>query len=525
MYGRLLGIRWSTRVLVFATMIMLVPVMILGHVPKVAFLIVVTVAVCAVVSVLLTVRGASMWQWRRIRREGNSPIVFCRFGSYNGMGWTWDGAAMSVWVEVSPGLPFAMTTVSSAGDVSGKPINLERLAKKMRQRDIVCESIRVVTHGYRTALPISHAATAAVSDAIGPVPIHAGGRTFAVVTVSTMGALSATRARTRDGGIPAVACEAASRVRVELEAQGFTAKVVSEKALRALGDEQAAQVAPALEYIHSSRLGDESSVKVFSVVALGGSWSARSQQIARQIPAHRVYENLAIFRENAGTLGAGYTVSLVSRSDRIVDSLKGSGLRVASGQQVGVLAQTMPPAAGPAPVIPLHPLGGDDIPVAYPGGAGMYLGSTAELGRCFVRIDPWSGKTLWLIGSRSMIHHEVLRMTLTAAMINVEVSPGDPGRRDWEEFVRRVNSPLLTFGAGTKAGIVVCHGSDADRWAETGATVIAYTDRAMGRPEFSIVESRGNLVCTAGHNQVTVPWSMTPEERRYVPATVEAARV
>lgn len=524
MYGRRLGIRWNTKVLVFCSMIILVPVMILGHVPKVAFLNVATVAVCGVLSVLVTVRGASLWQWRRIRRDGNSPIVFCRFGSHDGMGWTWDGASMNVWVEVSPGQRFALTTVSPSGDVSGKPVDLERLAKKMRQRDIVCESIRMVTHGYRSALPISHAAMAAVSDAIGPVPVHTGGRAFAVVTVSTMGALSAIRARARDGGIPAVACEAASRVRVELEAQGFAAKILSEKGLRALGDEQVAQVAPALEHIHSTWLGDSSSVKVFSVVAQGSSWSARSQHLARQIPAHRVYENLAIFRESAGTLGAGYTASFVSRSDRIVGSLKGSGLRSARGQQVGVLGQTMPPAAGPAPVIPLHSLGGDDGPVAYPGGAGMYLGSTAELGRCFVRIDPASGEILWLIGSRSMIHHMVLRMTLSAAAINVEVNESDPGRRDWEEFVRRVNSPLLSCRAGTKAGIVVCPASDADHWAETGATVVAYTDRDMGRPEFSIVESRGKLVCTAGHNQVAVPWSMTPEERRYVPATVESVR-
>lgn len=524
MYGRLLGIRWNARVLVLATMIMLIPVTILGHVPKVVFLILATVAVVGVLSVLVTVRGASMWQWRRIRSNGNSPVVFCKYGTHNAMGWTWDGAAMSVWVEVAPGQPFALTTVSSAGEVSSKPIDLERLAKKMRQRDIVCQSIRVVTHGYRTALPISHAATAAVSDAIGPVPVHAGGRTFAVVTVSTMGALSSIRARARDGGIPAVATEAASRVRVELEAQGFTAKVMSEKGLRTLGDEQAAQVAPALEHIQSTRLGDQSSVKVFSVVAQGGSWSARSQHLARQIPAHRVYESLVICRESGGTLGAGYTASLVSRSDGIVGSLKGSGLRAASGQQVGVLGQTMPPAAGPAPVIPLHPLGGEDVPVAYPGGAGMYLGATADLGRCFVRIDPSSGQTLWLIGSQSMVHHMVLRMTLSAATINVAVSESAPGRREWEEFVRRVNSPLLTFG-GAKAGIVVCHGSEVARWAATGATVIAYTDRALGRPEFSIVESRGKLVCTAGRNQVTVPWSMTPEERRYAPAPVAAGRV
>jgi len=408
--------------------------------------------------------------------------------------------------------------------VSGKPIDMERLAKKMRQRDIVCQSIRVVTHGYRTALPISHATTAAVSDAIGPVPVHVGGRTFAVVTVSTMGALSSIRARARDGGIPAVATEAASRVRVELEAQGFTAKVMSEKGLRALGDEQAVQVAPALEHIHSTRLGDASSVKVFSVVAQGSSWSARSQHLARQIPAHRVYENLAIYRERGGTLGAGFTASLVSRSDGIVGSLKGSGLRAASGQQVGVLGQTMPPAAGPAPVIPLHSLGGEDAPVAYPGGAGVYLGSTAELGRCFVRVDPSSGQILWLIGSQSMVHHMVLRMALSAGTINVAAGEGVPGQRDWREFVRRVDSPLLTFGASTKAGIVVCHGSEVDRWVATGATVIAYTDRALGRPEFSIVESRGNLVCTTGRTQVTVPWSMTPEERRYVSAPVTAGR-
>lgn len=524
MYGRIIGILWGTKVLMISTAILLIPVMTLGHVPKIAFLAIATTSLCAVLSVMVTFRGASMWQWHRIRRNGNTPVVFCRFGSHNGAGWTWDGAAMHIWVEVSPGRPFALTTVSSSGNVSAKPINLERLAKKIRQRDIVCESIRVVTHGYRTALPIDHSASAAVSDAIGPVPIHTGGRTFAVVTVSTTGSLSAVRARAKDGGIPAAAWEAASRVRVELEAQGFTAKIMSEKGLRALGSEQATQVAPALEHIHSTRLGNASSVKVFSVVAQGSSWSGRSQHFARQIPAHRVYENLAIIRENSGTPRAGYTASYISRSDRIVRSLKGTGLRAAAGQQVSVLAQTMPPAAGPAPAIPLHPIADTDIPVAHPGGAGMYLGSSPDLGRCFLRVDPASGQTLWVIGSQTLAHHIVLRMAIATAPINVEVRDGDDGSQQWEAFVRRVNSPLLTFSATANAGIVVCPASQAERLADTGATVIAYADRLTVQPEFSIVENNRNLVATMGHDQVTVPWLMTADERRYLPAIAEARR-
>ncbi|ORX18461.1 hypothetical protein AWC31_14250 [Mycolicibacterium wolinskyi] len=510
--------------LVAASLIMLVPLMALGHVPPIAFLAIATTAICVVLTVLVKFRGASMWQWRRIRRNGNTPVVFCQYGSHNGIGWAWDGAAMNVWVEVSPAQPFALTTVSSSGAISGKHIDLERLAKKMRQRDIVCESIRVVTHGYRTALPIGHSASAAVSDAIGPVPVHTGGRTFAVVTVATMSSLSAIRARAKDGGIPAAAWEAASRVRVELEAQGFTARIMSEKALRALGSEQAAQVASALEHIHSNRLGDASSVKVFSVVAQGSSWSARSQHLARQIPAHRIYENLAIVRENAGTLRAGYTASYVSQSDRIVRSLKGAGLRAASRQQVGVLAQTMPPAAGPAPAIPLHPIADSDMPVAHPGGAGMYLGSSPDLGRCFLRVDPASGRVLWLVGSRTMAQHMVLRMAIGTAPITVEILKRADGSQQWEEFVRRVNSPLLTIGAAANAGIVVCPAAEAERLAATGATVIAFADHFTVQPEFSIVENNGSLVATTGHNQVTVPWSMTAEERRYLPGMEARAR-
>lgn len=515
MYGRLFGIRWSARGLAICAVILTLPVMSLGHVSKVVWLVTATVATCAAVSVVATFRGATFWQWRRIRREGNTAIVFGQYGSHKGAGWVWDGSAMRVWVDVSPGQSFALTTVSAAGTISGVPIDMQRLAKKMRQRDIVCESIRLVTHGYRTALPIGHAASAAVSDAIGPVPVHAGGRTFAVVTVSTMGALAAVRARAKDGGIPAVAWEAASRVRVELEAQGFAAKLLSEKALRALGSEQAKQVAPALERIHSTHLGDASSAKVFSVVAQGPSWSARSQQLARQIPAHRIYENLAVVRESNGLLRAGYTASYVAQSDRIARSLKGAGLRAASGQQVGVLAQTMPPAASPAPAIPLYSVAGDDMPAAHPGGAGMYLGSSAELGRCFLRIDPGTGNVLWLIGSQLMAQHMVLRLSIAAAAISVDFGRRDDADGAWEGFVGRVNSPLLNMGAAG-AGIVVCPGAQAQRIASGGATVIAYAQHFTAAPEFSIVESKGNLVATTGLDQVTVPWAITADERRFV---------
>lgn len=523
MYGRILGIHWAPKVLASCAVIMMVSVMVLGHVPKIAFLAITTTTLLTALSMIMTFRGATMWRWHRIRRAGNTPIVFGQYGSHNGLGLTWDGAGMHAWVEVSPGPPLALTTVSSGGHISQKPISLERLAKKMRQRDIVCDSIRLVTHAYRTALPVTHPASAAVSDAIGPVPVHPCGRTFAVITVSTIGALAAIRARARDGGIRATTWEAASRVRVELEAQGFTAKGLTEKALRALGSEQAAQVAPALEHIHNASLGDTASAKVFNVVARAGSWSARSQHLARQIPAHRVYENLAIVRESAGTLRAGYTASFVSRSDRIVRSLKGAGLRTASGQQVSVLAQTMPMAAVPAPAIPLHSIADADSPVAYPGGAGMYLGSSADLGRCFLRVDPGSGHTLWLLGSQSFAHHMVLRMTLAATPISIQLRADDPNRRGWEEFVRLVNSPLLTLGAANNAGIVVCAAEDLARFAETEATVITCTDQPAGQPEFSIVETGGNLVCTTGHNQVSVPWSMTAEERRYIPAIVSTA--
>ncbi len=529
-YGRILGLRWSPKVLALCSAIVVAAMMTLGHVPKIAFLTISASALCAVLSIMVTFRGASVWQWHRIRREGSSPLVFGQFGSHKGVGWVWDGNAKHAWIEVSPGQAMALTTVSAGGSISEKFIDLPRLAKKVHQRDIVCDSIRVVTHAYRSALPVTHPASAAVSDAIGPAPVHINGRTFAVVSLSTIGTLAAVRARARAGGINETVWEAASRVRVELEAQGFTAKAVTEDGLRTLAREQTAVVAPALEHIHKTSLGDSTTMKVFNVVAQGDSWSTQSQHLARQIPAYRVYENLAIVRDATGSLRAGYTASFVSPTDRITRALKGAGLRTASGQQASVLAQTLTPAAMPAPVIPLHPLSGKDMPVAYPGGAGMYLGASTDLGRCFLRVDPWSRETLWLCGSQSLAHHMVLRMILSTAPISIQLQDNDPNRQGWEQLVHLVSSPLLTLGPDPmttgpdlEAGIVVCAPHDLARFADTGHTVICHSGQPAGQPEFSIVETGGNLVCTTGHNQVTVPWSMTAEERRFIPAIVHAA--
>lgn len=516
--GRFISLRLSAGyVLVFSVTVFLLILVGLPFVPDEAQWWWLPAGAAAIALVpMIAFRGLTIPDRWRVRRNSAAPLSAAMVHSRDRAGVVWDGATASVLMEVAPTGPFPVTWVSDTDDIDRTPIPLELLASLLVQLDIHCSEIAVLGIGYRTVLE-EHKPSQIGEAVLGNMSWPTSGRTFVQVSMKANRSLGSVFLRARSGSVPLgrdrAILMAAARVRAQLAHHGFAVKLLPVSRVEAVTDEVLSVTGKSVDNPHSGWSGVKGGVQTVSAT-VAGSWDEDKHRRWVSRSAYRTYERLSLTPGRTGP-EARYTVTFASRDRGMFSGLWMLGLSTIKHQQRPVLASLAPLAAtGP---VELPGVAVDKARIElYPGGLGVLVGSSADKGRLFIRIDPDAGQTLYLVGPDELARQFLLRLILT--LVTVDVRLGQPGG-EWDRFVRRLSSRLVTFRSNWTPGIVVCDEREvsAERVAHPGRTIIAVCSAVPEhRPEHSIIADRDRLVVTTGTDQAVVTWRMDPRERDFI---------
>ena len=473
----------------------------------------------AALLVLVTFRGSTLVDWVRLRRHTRGKIVPATSHTRDKAGVVWDGQNATVWMEVTPEEPYLVTSVSHSGVIDREPLPVEKITSLLRQFDIVLSRVDVISHGVRTALS-GHRPSLATLVVAGATPWTLHGRTYLSVVLDLTASLAAVDARAKKGNIPLgldrTVLVAASRIRLACQQAGVRARLLNRAQVEQLTAEIVSQAGPALDDQHWTGSGSDRTVQVNSLTTAGPGWDEKAHREWMTTPAHRTIEVLSL-SETGHEPRASYIVTFVQRGSSLVSlsRLRSFGLRPLGGQQRQAATRFIPLATEEEVTVPLHDPFEKGSPVMYPGGLGVYTGTSRELGQVFLRIDTGRAQPLWLIGPDVLAEQYVLR--LSAALMTVDVRITGEKAEQWERFISRLGTPLITFNARETADVVVVGPEQASDYRGRNQTVIVTSPTVPAiTPRYSVVATGDHLVATMGTRRIEVPWTIPNVEAEFL---------
>lgn len=487
------------------------------------------IAAVAAVLCSLTVRGSSLWSTFARRAHVADPYRPVHIGVLDKAAALWDGTSATVYVEVMPKDDFAVTFVDAHEEISREPIDLRLLERLMVQNDIALKHITVISAGYRNAIPNLRAGSL-ISEVTGSTPLSTGGSTYLAITLDTDQSHAAIGARAIKGSVPfginKSVMAAAARIRILIEGQGISARVLTPRQVGKLTDAVYDQVGLASDHASWDRLGKGDAA---AVVTYTPSKATRDDQRAwLQTPAHRTFETTRLTRTESGEVVTDYTVTYVVFDESALHDIGSyGGLRRTNGQHKQIVSRLLPLVADEPVHLPqLAMAGRDESGLAqYPGGIGVFLGTHAEKGRMFMRMRSNSGEALHLIGPDILAQMVVLRMCVGETTVDVRLTDDPHRAHAWQQFINQIASPLITFNSRRSADVIVVPDGHRQSGPRTDQTVIVASTRTPAVPPHTTVVAKGSeLVITSGSRQTTIPWSMNHAERAYLVTAEEPAR-
>lgn len=516
-----IGLSLTPRSLVLGSVLISIAV-ILAAVVGVNPLPVIALALVVWVLANITVRGSTLRERSLRRRHVSDPYEPAQLNEQDSAGVVWADGAATAYLELTPKQAFSVTTVTADDVVSRPPINLRLLERLIEQNDIVLDSITVISMGYRTVLA-RHVVGSMVSQIIGNTPVPTGGRTFLAVKLDVAASHPAITARALNQSVPfgihRSVLAAAARIRILIEGQGSSARVLSRGQIEELTSMIVSQVGPASDNASWSRLGEGDAAKVVTFTP-GGKVSTEDQVHWMQTPALRSYETTQLSRQPNGDVTRDYAVSFVVTDEKnSLGSVGSYGLRRTNGQHKQAVSRIIPLVADQPLSLPVHPLTGKyGAPTRhYPGGLGTFIGTSVDHGKVFVRIAGGTGEALYLVGPDMLTQMVLMRLSLEQVSVDVRMTDDPDAAVDWQRFVEGLRSPLVTFNLVHSPDVVVVPASRRDAFRGTDQTVIAVADKTpkLDTSAATIVAQGKSLVVTTAHEQISVPWSPSSQERSH----------
>lgn len=483
---------------------------------------VIAIALVVWVAMGLTVRGTTFRERTQRRKHVSDPYEPAQLNEQDSAGVVWVDGAATAYLELTPKQAFSVTTVSADDAVSRPPINLRLLERLIEQNDIVLDSITVISMGYRTVLA-RHVVGSMVSQIIGNTPVPTGGRTFLAVKLDVAASHPAVTARALNQSVPfgihRSVLAAAARIRILIEGQGVSARVLSRGQIEELTNMVVSQVGAATDSASWSRLGEGDAAKVVSY-APGGRVTSDDQVRWMQAPAVRSYETTRLSRQTNGDVTSEYAVTFVVTDEKnSLASLGAYGLRRLNGQHKQAASRIIPLVADQPLSLPTHPVTGKyGAPTRhYPGGLGTLIGTSPEHGKVFVRIAGGTGEALYLVGPDMLTQMVLLRLSLEQVSVDVRMADDPSSAQDWQKFVEGLRSPLITFNAVPSPDVVVVPAARREAFRGTDQTVIAVASQTpkLDTNATTIVAQGKSLVVTTTLEQISVPWSPSSQERSH----------
>lgn len=481
----------------------------------------IALAVLVVLVTQIEYRGSTLANWFRRRRHVDDPFDPVFLESRDTAGVIWDGTHASVYVELRPREAFALTYVTSSDRISRDPIDLRLLEQMMVQNDIVLDSISVLSVGYRTALADNKAANA-VSQSVGQTPAPVGGTTYLVIRLDMETSHAAINSRAINGvlsyGVHRAVLNAAARIRILIESQGVSARVLSRGQISDLMSQLTSTVGTSADSANWDGMGDPGTVRLVTFAATPST--SREDQINwLHTPAFRTFEMTRLERTMTGTVVRSYTASFVVPGDtEALAGLRTFGARRLNGQHKQALSRILPLVKEQPVHAPRTALKGrtGSMIEHYPGGLGTFIGTSHQHGRVFMRIVGGTGEHLFLIGPDTLTQMVLLRLAMDQVSVDIRIT-GQGVSEAWIAFVTQLRSPLITFNRKHRPDVVVVAEGHQHSFSGTDQTVIVVCQHNPAIPPKTSIVARGSeLTITTERGQVTVPWQLASQERTYL---------
>lgn len=481
---------------------------------------------------VIDINGASTAENIRRNRVTDKPYEPVRMREVDGTAVLLEGGdIVSVWMEVAPRDDVDVTTVSGDGIVSRPHIDTAKLAKLLRQSDVVIESIAVTTMSYDTFLP-GYAAGNVVAQSMGKIPVPSGGRSWITVRVRVTDNVSAAQARGAgefDQGMIRAVLAAAARLRVVVEEGGHHVSLCSPEMVTQMTSMMAAGTARVFDKPGRDGFGDETSdTKAYGLYPKRGV--KREDAVGwRDLPGVRSFITTTLTPGNHDGTDPQVSdqVVLVTRDKQAVQRASKMGLSLLRRQQRQAASRIIPSIASQPVIQPEYPLEDNHPVIHYGGGLGLFIGPTAQGGSLFIKVRPATGTTLHFIGAVEA--HQVLieRMLMESYSINIKLPADDPNRPVWQQLVDNLHSPLLAMDSDRAADFVLTSPqghADAKADNPTQSTIVVSEKTPNMALENSVHIKSTTAVVTTETEQETAYFSPTPSEMGFVARSNEQGR-
>ena len=374
-------------------------------------------ALCSFVSLscVLTVRGATVWEWLYRRLTVKKVVTRNEVVSVNGRAAVWDKktGTMSMYVEVF-GSPWEVSRVASNADLECSTIPMESLIGLLRQFGITLKHIRVIGYGYKTST--DDRAAVAVDGVVGTIPYLLGGRTFLEVSLRMGDNWNAVYARmphdkdTVSDGLMRSVSIAADRILRVFENYNIPSRIMSQASVKSITNEILRSLGSPLTHPTWSFDGIPGDGGVGAAVTFTPtSFNSSTRRTMGEVVSRRQFYCTTL-SSGSDTNRVNQSVTYLADGIGAMDLLTGQGLRRENGHHTARISHLLPlgrdiavdddgvtatEIALKSLVIPTH-------------GLGIYLGQDRDRSRVFIHPGR-GGEALWIIGNDTLARRLALR--------------------------------------------------------------------------------------------------------------------
>lgn len=480
-------------------------------------------AVAVMLVMLLSIRQSTIPEWIKLRRGTKRKMSPSVIASSDNAAVILDQGETeaSVWVELTPAAPMGIVSADNVSTTLPE-IDLQLLADSMVHGDLVISRLAVATVGHAAVIPGS--AASVVTGVIGDTPAYVGGRSFLIVTLQLDQAHPAIKARCGQGsyaeGTHRAVLSAAARIRVLVESQGVRARIMSHAQVESASRDLLVLAGNAVETPAWDHLGDGSDAQAVVFTPTTEVTSDR-QAKWRSVPALRTLDYTMLDRQPTGVVESSFAIGYLDRSSRPTLP-KSSGLRPLGGRQIQTISRFVPVAGDMPMELPDNDLTHTSAHT-WVGGLGLFVGTRGDGRRVFVTLNDGDGGVLYIGGPTQLAQQMILRMSVLAVTVDIRLgSASDNVVRQWQEFVRRLGSPLVTFDDNPDPSVVVVFPGDEASVSDDQIAVVVSDQAPLETATASIVASTNpstgasELAVTSGSDQITVPWISSSSESRFI---------
>lgn len=425
----------------------------------VAYAVYTAAALLALAVGVITYRGRTLAGWSYERGTyKNTKRVRGSLKPHEDKGITWDERRAAAYLEILPN-PYEITVIGSNGPAAIRRLPIDTIREEINQFDIHCDSVDVVTTGYKYAR--SSQLVTAYHSSIGAVAALLWGRTFIRIAVAmdekSLDSLDSIYARQFDDGPEAglhrTVSVATERIRRRLAEKGWIARPLGTRELAALDAQARKYLQPALDEEHWSTAGPRS-MQVASFTPTASAWSTKNYQKWCTVDTYRQIQVLRLQHRRGGD-HAEMFISYATADSSTLDTVTALGLAREYGQQGDIITAALPlnRTDKPTAIAGKH-LGDDAFPIdLHPGGVGVNVGQTRSKELVFVNfagdgtelVTLEEGKDPVLqflgyhvVGPAAMCQQLLARLATSGKSININL----PGQA-WQVFASRIGA---TYG-------------------------------------------------------------------------------